>query len=383
VFSVVIILILIYNVSPNLFKFDFISFISQTPANLGDIFQPKDLSQAKQYEGYESSYDGMILEKDAGYGNIDEVLRSKVTIPDCSICPSSDCQLVTLGGINTYRCNECGTCNGISQPGRFENCLGCDITKETCVLCIDASEEYALCNRIKSCILDLYSTDNKNGCFIGEISHNDGTSFDINTLINVLSSCKSESIEINMGNNFMKELCYFDSSSVSYYDFNRPNDFYLDKKHSSGPYPGGIVPSPFGYDIILWNSNDYFTPFYNLEGQATEKYRVYVALKSDANTNFEVYVGNYRNPDALNPFDKGINYECKLGEITSVSNEFEHREFIDFSNCPSEWKDNPEKYPLNGIRIPRGSGVGIDKVDVRRLVRMPRRKSSPVGTTSA
>ena len=367
VLSSVIILILVYNAAPTLFKFDFISFVSQTPANLGDIFQPKDLTAASQYEGYELSYDGMVLEKDAGYDNIDQVLKANISIPDCSICPSSYCQSVNLGGLNTYKCSECGICNGISQPNRFKNCLGCNITTETCILCTDTDKEYALCNKIKeTCILSQYRENNQNGCYIGEIPHNDGTSFDINTLIKVLSSCKSESIKVNMGNNFMKELCYFNSSSISYYDFERPNDFYLSYSvHSEGS-------SEAQSDSLN------LAPFYKEGEDSLPKYRIYVAINGTPDKDYSVFVGKFPIYCFVPPIQwSKCGYQAKgdgsdsVGTIHTDATGFGYTEIIELPDQAHawdmilgnpelfedyDWKKEPEKYPIKGVSVSTSGG---------------------------
>ena len=344
VLSSVIILILAYSISPGLFKFasDFLSFVTQTP-NLGDIFQPKDLTAASQYEGYELSYDGMILEKDSGYDNIDEVLKINVSIPDCSICPSSYCQSVNLGGINTYKCDECGICNGISQPNRFKNCLGCNLTTETCILCADIDKGYALCNKIKEdCILSQYSENNQNGCYLGEIPYNDGTSFNINTLLNVLSSCRSESIRVNMGNNFMKELCYFNSSSISYYDFKRPSDFYLNYTLNDRIL-GGTYAYNYDEDLNL-------TAFDKGGEENIENYRIYVAVNGTVNTEYTIKAG-YISPGF------SIHHMYEIGKIKTDSTGFGYAEFDNYGDVDTGggtfWRnkinDEPDKNTLNAV----------------------------------
>jgi hypothetical protein len=325
--------------------------VSQTPANLGDIFQPKDLTAASQYEGYELSYDGMVLEKDAGYDNIDEVLKANISIPDCSICPSSYCQSVNLGGINTYKCDECGICNGISQPNRFKNCLGCNITTETCILCADTDKEYALCNKIKeTCILSQYRENNQNGCYIGEIPHNDGTSFNINTLLNVLSSCRSESIRINMGNNFMKELCYFNSSSISYYDFERPSDFYLsDEAYNENPGGTAII-------ACVDAGRRELKPFREENGELIENYRIYVAINTTRSEDYNIYVGNWgESSPGVCSSPPTILY--KIGTIKTDSNGFGYAEFDNYGDADAgggkTWRDivkeDPTKNKMTGV----------------------------------
>jgi hypothetical protein len=370
VLSSVIILILVYNAAPTLFKFDFISFVSQTPANLGDIFQPKDLTAASQYEGFELSYDGMVLEKDAGYDNIDQVLKANISIPDCSICPSGSCQPVDFnndGTNDTYKCPDCGICNGISQPNRFKNCLGCNITTETCIRCTDTDKEYALCNKIKeTCILSQYRENNQNGCYIGEIPHNDGTSFNINTLLNVLSSCKSESLVVNMGNDFMKELCYFNSSSISYYDFERPNDFYLSYSvHSEGS-------SEAQSDSLN------LAPFYKEGEETLPKYRIYVAINGTPDKDYSVFVGKFPIYCFVPPIQwSKCGYQAKgdgsdsVGTIHTDATGFGYTEIIELPDQAHawdmvlsnpalfedyDWKKEPEKYPIKGVSVSTSGG---------------------------
>jgi len=340
--------------------------VTQTP-NLGDLFQPKDLAAASQYEGYELSYDGMVLEKDAGYDDIDKVLKANISIPDCSICPSSSCQSVNLGGINTYKCDECGICNGISQPNRFKNCLGCNTTTETCILCTDTDKEYALCNKIKNeCILSQYREENKQGCYLGEIPHNNGTYFNVNTLIDVLNSCMSESLMINMGNDFMKELCYFNSSSISYYDFERPSDFYLKKEYSYGPFSldYSISGSDKKYHDLWWED---LIPFYKEGEETLEHYRIYVALDGPPNKKFTIQVGSYWYDAFL---DRARDtWSCSLGEIETNSNGFGYKEFTEISDSCQGYtlediKNGPKLHPLNGIAIVGEADVTINKAYV-------------------
>jgi len=346
VLSSVIILILVYNVAPSLFKFEFLSFVSQTP-NLGNIFQPKDLTAASQYEGYELSYDGMVLEKDAGYDNIDQVLKANISIPDCRICPSSSCQPVDFnsdGTTDTYRCDSCGICNGISNPFRFKNCLGCNLTDETCILCTDTDKEYALCNKIKNeCILSQYREENKKGCYLGEIPHNNGTSFDINTLINVLKSCRSESLMINMGNNFMKELCYFNSSSISYYDFNRNSDFYLDKK----AYNENLAYDGTAIIACADEGKTELTPFREENEEWVENYRIYVAINTTHSEDYNIYVGNWGWSGGVCGSPATVMY--KIGTITTDSNGFGSAEFDNYGDADAgggkTWRDVVREYP--------------------------------------
>jgi hypothetical protein len=360
VLSSVIILILVYNAAPTLFKFDFLSFVTQTP-NLGDIFQPKDLTAASQYEGYELSYDGMILEKDAGYDDIDQVLKANISIPDCSICPSSRCQSINLGGINTYKCDECGICNGISQPNRFKNCLGCNITTETCILCADTDKEYVLCNKIKEeCILSQYREKNKQGCYIVEIPHNDGTSFNINTLLNVLSSCRSESLRVNVGNDFMKELCYFSSSSISYYDFRRPSDFYLNYTINNA-ISGKDYYNPSVYDTFLYNKDLNLTAFTSNGEENIENYRIYVAVNGTPNTEYTIRVVYVQNliVDMDGDIYPTIEHMYELGKIKTDSYGFGEAEFDNYGDIDTGggkiWRqkinDEPTKNKFNAVMI--------------------------------
>ena len=344
VISVVLaVLIVLFFVLP-VFGFNLIRYISAVPLNTADISQPIDLSTANQYSGFESSYDGMILGRSGGEDNITKILEKRVTAKDCSIC--FNCVGVDLnkdGSIDTYNCQDCATCNGTTQPNRFKNCINCNATGN-CKSCDDTGDEYLLCKEIKKCILEYYGDKDwkdQHGCFIDAISRIAGVTFNIDDLKTVLSSCKDESIKVNIGNNISKELCYFNSTSISYYDFERPSDFYLENRLPQASWPG-----TWGY---VYQGN-ILMPFYEENGEIFERYRVYVSILGPPNENYTVSVIKAHHEI----YGDIIDYRYEVGKIRTDSTGFGYGEFIEF---PQDWKDIwKERNEMNGIRL--------DKVNV-------------------
>ena len=277
-FAVFIIFIMPY------FGFSIMGMITQPP-NLNDVFNVKDFTEADVYSGFDLTYDGMILLRDGGEDSVADELKSYESVSDCSGC--SSCSPKSLGTVLTTGCDSCSVCDEIDEPGRFKNCLGCE--GGNCMFCDDTSE-YELCKEIKSCILE-YAGDKSykelHGCFLRQIPHNDGTSFDINDLKQVLASCKDESITINTGNDFVKELCYFDADSISFYDVNRPDDFYMKYDMTASIIASGSS----GFRGVL-ESED-LVPFYKEGAETVDRYKVYIFLAGAPDTIYTI-MGGYR-----------------------------------------------------------------------------------------
>ncbi len=347
------------------FGFDLIRHISSLPLDIEDIEQPLDISQIPEYEEYRGSgHDGMILERDAGEDEINNnFLMERILVTDCSGC--SSCNGVDFdsppdGVVDAYLCDDCSTCEGITEANRFENCIECEPALGDCSICEDVQEEYSLCKDVKKCILEYTGNPEyykKYGCIISEIDRNENVHFDINTLINVLSSCKNELITLNVGHNATRELCFFNNASISYYDFERPQDFYVktDKLFYRASLPS-----------LQWTlcieEGSILTPFKQVGGDLIENYRAYVAIEGSPDGEWEVFAGlfeNYINP--LTCTNAGPYY--KLGNMKTDENGFGHAEFIDF---PQQWKDDvaddPELNRMTGIFVKKVGSATFDSV---------------------
>ena len=357
VISVIIaVLIVLFFVLP-VFGFDLIRYISAAPLNTADISQPIDLSTANQFEGFELSYDGMILGRSGGEDNITKILEQRVKVIDCSSCsPCTGVDLNQDGTFETYNCQDCDICNGTNQPNRFKNCINCDAGN--CKSCDDTGDEYLLCKEIKKCILDYYGDKeykDKHGCFIDAISRIAGVTFNIDDLKAVLGSCKDESIKVNMGNNISKELCYFNASSIASYDFELPSDFYINYKIEAERGLGGP-----GYYNVQSNTLN-LVPFYKKGEETFDKYRVYVAINATPQ-NYTIKLGKYDGT-------YGLIYDCEVGKIETDSTGFGYGKFTP-SDCIDEgilqnWKSKPESYPLNGVDVSGVTwGLGAFKISV-------------------
>jgi len=329
-----------------IFGFDLMKYLVGS-VDVEGFFQPQDLSTVlTDYREYaDLGHGGMILEKDAGVDNIDEVLEQRMLVTDCVGC--SGCYEIYLSNpnIRAYSCSNCSSCGGITENNRFKNCLECNPTSGECSLCEDWGKDYELCKEIENCILECYSNPedcDKYGCFITSIAHN-GVPFDINTLKNVLNDCTPKLLKMDMGHNTEKELCYFDTSDISYYDFDRSHDFYM--KYSL-PVKKDIK------SLYIYDGSLHLTPFYKEVEETFERYRVYVAINGEEeNMNYEVSIGNYYWDWFWGEQTK---YSCKLGDITTDFNGFGYAEFTEIdSDCGNydKWKADPEKYPLNGIKV--------------------------------
>ncbi|MFH0929443.1 MAG: hypothetical protein V1818_03750 [Candidatus Aenigmatarchaeota archaeon] len=337
ILSIVIVLAVIMLVFlPLFFGINIIGLLTQTPDNLGDIFLAKDFDEADMYEGYELIYDGMVLPKDGGEDSISNELRSYEVISDCSGCTS--CGTRDLEGMQAVGCDSCSVCNEIDEPGRFENCLGCQSGR--CMFC-DDENKYELCKEIKSCILEYYGDSNYkdvHGCFLRQIPHNDGTSFNIDVLKSVLDTCVGEPIMINMGNDFVRELCYFDPNFIAFYDVSRPEDYYM--KHEMNAIYGAANPSriPSIYRNIL--ESDVITPFYMEDNEVLDRYRIYISFTGTPNGEYKI-LGGYL----------GANYEKEFTMVTTDSNGLWYGEL----GFPEEWRsdvdDDESKNKFNFIWV--------------------------------
>lgn len=456
---IVLLLIGFIYIAP-IFGFDFLRLITAETITT-DIYQPQDKSNDFFYEDYaDLNHPGMILAKDGGVDNIDEVLTSRKILTACNNC--SDCEEMSPTDLefNSTKCSYCYACEGISniredingdcivnddditlctahfkqdwppcdldgngivderdigavglqngkkctdEPAIFKNCLeckstlmgdgngdciindddvyfcaalfghpwpSCDIdgdgkvdmedialvetlkgktcTDATCSMCEDMGKEYELCRKIKDCIKSSASWPEyykKYGCpAIGEISRNENVNFNINTLKNVLKSCESESIKLRLGHNITRELCYFDNTSISFYDFKRQNDFYLKGKMSKYSSHSGNSYA-YSYDLRLM-------PFYKIDKYYEPKYKFYVSIVGLASQKYEIYIEKTHPPGAFE-FDPVVENECKVGEITPDSTGFGYAEF-DPSDCQdtirlNNMQTDPENYYINGV----------------------------------
>ena len=414
VIIVIIILVIAFSLISVAFGFDFFKQITQPPPGAEDLSEPKDMSATQEYENYELNYEGMILERGVGVGNITQLLQKRVEVADCYECSScSDVDVNGDGKNDIFNCQKCGMCGRIPsligdvdgncivnnddlnacnahrnidwQPCdwnkndtvdmqdltttganlgstcsdlRFKNCWGCTnntpgFSNENCTLCDDMIDEYEICKKLKSCIYEHYadkSYKELHGCLISQIPFNETASFDVDAFKNILKSCRSEPIKINMGNNILKELCYFNNTSISYYDFERPNDFYLSYTvHSEG-------------SETAQSDSLNLVPFYKEGEDSLPKYRIYVAINGDPDTEYTISVGKYPLRDWIG---RATGNSANLGTILTDSTGFGHGEFIELPEktewcywavvtlvCGSEdWKKEPEKYPIKGIGV--------------------------------
>ncbi|MFH1229384.1 MAG: hypothetical protein V1678_03090 [Candidatus Aenigmatarchaeota archaeon] len=347
------------------FGFDLMKYLTNPPS-IEDITQVVDFSSADQYQNGELVPEGMSLLEGAGVDSVSEELHSNLSVAKCSGC--SSCTNAFTLPKKFYKCQSCDTCNGITQAGRYNNCLNCDTTSGTCVMCDDTGDEYALCKNLKTCIYQSYGDkeySDINGCLVGQIQHNEGDSIDLNELDTILKSCKSEMLTLNIGNNMTKDLCYFNNTSISNYDYERPNDFYL-KYQVPDPGTSSTYPTLNGqvrfYPVY---QDKELIPYFDNGGESAAKYRVYVAFNSTPNSKFEVRVGHFQYIVAPNL--NWDNKECPLGEVTTDSNGFAKAMLTYGTDCNKDgenWKDYPEKHPLNGIAIfsPTQNSNEIDSI---------------------
>jgi hypothetical protein len=339
---VILLVILVLTITsyffPNLFNLDIFGFVSQPP-DVGDMFIQDDLSAAAQIPSYENNYDGMVLEKDSGEDSVGAAISERVLAPDCIAC--SPC-------VNN-KCGHCISCAGINDASRFYNCFGCNAG--ACIMCDDTGEEYQLCSDIKACIKDSYGdSDYKKayGCLLRVIPHNDGTALDIDALLNIIKSCKDESITMDMGDGFEKEVCYFNTTSLAYYNNPLGHDFYMSV--------------PLGDVEYLWPGlNDEthikikktITPFYGSSGNWQNRYRLYIAFQGEANKDYKVWGGYYGG--FLGADDTSYDW----GTVSADSNGFVHGE-VDLTDMSwiSALEDDPSKNRFNIIKLNK-SGLTI------------------------
>ena len=310
VISIIAVILLSVYLIPYL-NIDFLSMITGT-SDLG-LFEESDYTQLDDYTGYELSYEGMILEKDSGVDDVNSALQDYSKAWDCSDCSSCS----QIAGLDT-ECSSCNACGDEVEANRFKNCLVCDIDERTCTMCYD-TDEYELCNEIKSCILEYYGNPyygRTTGCFLREIPHNDGTSFDMNTLKNILSTCKDESIIVNMGGDFDKELCYFNASSISYYDVERPHDFYM------GVEATGRFGLPTDPGVIRY-TNKILSAFEIVNGEIVSRYRISVGIQGTGDTNYQVMIGK----NGGHQYPLGIVHTNEEGFGSAI-----------FEDLPEQWK---------------------------------------------
>ena len=356
VISVVVVILLNLYILPYL-NIDILSMMTGT-SDLGNLFEESDYTQLDDYIGYELSYEGMILEKDSGVDDINNALQDYSKAWDCSGC--SSCSLIS-GLSNTYKCSSCNACSDETETGRFKDCIVCDVGKGTCTMCND-TEEYELCNEIKSCILEYYGDpyyEGITGCFLREIPHNDGTSFDMNTLRSILSTCKDESITVNMGGDFDKELCYFNSSSISYYDFKRPYDFYMSVEATN--ILRNIIISMSAPRGIMRYTDEDLAAFELVNGELVNRYNVSIRINGTRNTNYELKIGYWTGSSYISIYTLG-----------NVQTDYNGNGYAMFSEFPQQWKDdvlpqggdfNEEKNKMNfiltdtGVALPPSMGV--------------------------
>jgi hypothetical protein len=342
------------------FLFNFMKQLSSPSPGTEDISQPIDWSITQQYENYELNYEGMILERGVGVGNITKFLEKPVEIvycKGCSSCTGIGLRTNTIPGTDIYNCSSCNTCNEVAQPNRFKNCWGCTNTtgllNENCTLCDDTGEELQICKKLKACIYEHYadkSYKELHGCLITQIPFNESTSFDVVAFKNILKTCRSESIKINIGNNFSKEICYFNSSSISYYDFQRPSDFYLvNEGFNSNPGGTAAIACIQGFE-----SGKELTPFREENGEFIENYRIYVAIEATPWVeDYYVYVGNWgESSPGVCSSPPTVLY--KIGTIKTDANGFGYAIFDEF---PQQWRDDikndPKKNKMTGIEAAR------------------------------
>jgi len=366
VILVIVLAILIITIA-GAFLFNFMKQLSSPSPGTEDISQPIDWSVAQEYENYELNYEGMILERGVGVGSITKFLEKPVEIvycKGCSSCTGINLRTNTIPGTDIYNCSSCNTCNEVTQPNRFKNCWGCTNTtgllNENCTLCDDMGEELQICKKLKACIYEHYadkSYKELHGCLISQTPFDGSTSFDVVAFKNILKTCRSESIKINIGNNFSKEICYFNNTSISYYDFQRPNDFYIKYTlHSEG--------SATAQDDSL-----NLAPFYKKDNDALPKYRIYVAINGTPDREYSVSIGKF---PVIGFFGVNNGYSAELGKIKTDSTGFGHGDFVDIPEKASacewivvtqycwdvNWKDKPEENPIKGITVTDSNGVG-------------------------
>ena len=425
VIIVIIILVIAFSLISVAFGFDFFKQITQPPPGAEDLSEPKDLSATQEYENYELNYEGMTLERGVGVGDITKFLQKRVEVADCYECSScSDVDVNGDGKNDIFNCQKCGMCGRIPtligdidgncivnngdlnacnahrnidwQPCdwnkddnvtmlditttaanigstcsdlRFKNCWGCTnntpgFSNENCTLCDDMIDEYEICKKLKSCIYEHYadkSYKELHGCLISQIPFNETASFDVDAFKNILKSCRSEPIKINMGNNILKELCYFNNTSISYYDFERPNDFYLSYTvHSEG-------------SETAQSDSLNLVPFYKEGEDSLPKYRIYVAIKGDPDKDYSVFVGKFPIYCFVPPVQwTKCGYQAKgdgsdaVGTIHTDATGFGYTEIIELPDQAHawdivldnpaffedyDWKNEPEKYPIKGVSV--------------------------------
>lgn len=358
---VLTLIIVAYIILP-LFGFDFIRQISSPPQSLKINSEPRDYSN-RNYNRFELSEDGMVLEKDVGESDITKALAKKPNVYNCGSCPMATCYWKDLNGdgiINsledTYQCGECDMCDG--KVGIFNNCYNCDPSSMNCSMCENTNDEDVICSNIKRCMLESLSIDAKtDGCYITEVSHLSGTSFNINDFLNIIKSCNSESIKIYVGNDVTRELCFYNSSDVSYYDNSLseglPYDFYNSYVVANNVQTAGGM---------LYKDSLSLTPSYRLNGQSYGRYRVYVALNASNHPNsiYQISVAGIKLASPLPP-PSWSEDTCYLGVIQTDSNGFANGEF-DISPCLSQnsgWRENPDLHPLNGVLINLINNPGV------------------------
>jgi hypothetical protein len=273
--SVAIVILLVVIIATVL-GFDWFGLLKEPLST--DVFQPlATSSDTDTYQSYELGYDGMVLPIGSGVKSVDDSLKAYPIVYDCKSCSScSPVDFTGEGVTDTLKCDSCGECSGDATANKYKSCYGC--SNGECYECDDTSE-YTLCMDIKNCIYDSYADrtyKQSNGCLLSVIQHAAGTSFDLSTLRSVLSTCSAESLMTDKAGGVMTELCYFDPTSISYYDNPRPHEFYMKKSlvpEISQSYSTQIAQiGKFKPD-----SNDRFMPFYiDDSGQPQSRYMLYV-----------------------------------------------------------------------------------------------------------
>jgi hypothetical protein len=365
IFFIIAALISTYFISRYL-GFDFFSFISTGPLSIEDLSQPKELSTLPDYkENADLGHGGMILERGAGEYDITNELKSRKIATGCSDCLPASCTGIDLNvlnpGFEAYKCSDCDSCSGITKPGRFKNCWECDTTLRECSICDDTEDEYSLCKQIKRDCLPSYSSDSeqykKYGCIVTEIDHNDNVPFNLtvlNDFLNILADCKNEPIKLNMGHGIEKELCYFNTTDIAYYDYNKKHDFYISIK-SEDTWSG------LESDSVDRMVGEVLTPFYR-EGVTTyDRYRIYVSLYATPNQEYQVYLGNFSAPYS-HIYDTKPN---PIGAIITDDSGSGHAEFI---QLPEGWVSDLKKQEMNGVTI---EGPTIHNAYVAFYANMP------------
>jgi hypothetical protein len=296
------------------------------------------------YYNYPEIFSGFVLFNYCKLKQGYHCCGGEVSLPPALWCQSPGWLSISCNRFDTplATCPYCDNCGQYETPAECNNKPYCEWENPAnCTICDDMNEEYLLCKKLKNCIFDYYgdkSYKEKHGCFLDEIAYNNGAYIDINALKNILNSCWDESLKVNVGNDVTKEMCYFNNKSISYYDFEKPDNFYLNYTLYGS--------SKTGYDYVLREDTIKFIPFYKVDSEAFEKYRIYASIRSSSNQKWKIYIGHW---SWFGPIPRE-DYKCEIGTIITDSTGFGYGEFSDFSNCGS-WKNNPENYVLNAVQF--------------------------------